>query len=600
MIIIGAGAAGLQIAYKAERQLSNVSFTIYEKNDDVGGTWLENRYPGCTCDIPSHSYQWSFWRNPGWSSYYAGAPEIWRYLKDFAVTFGLERYVQLRHEVREAKWVEEDGVWEVEIKRPDGSVFVDKAEMLVCCNGVLNKWKYPDIPGIEKFGGKLMHTARWDDSYDLSGKTVAVIGGGSSAVQTIPSIQPRVKKLIPFLRSPVWITAGFGAKYAAPGGVNFQYPEEQKQNFENDEEGFNKYCRDVEGELNKRFTLMHLNSKDQKVSRDFVAETMKERLGDNELLKQKLIPNFALGCRRMTPGSDYLESLSRPNVSVVTDAAASFTSTGVVDASGTEHKVDVVVCATGFAVNKAGYRILGRKGRDLHAEWADLPKSYMALMQDGFPNMFYFIGPNGPASHGSLLPILEWGTRYMFKLVTHMQRTSIRSLCPSRQACEDLSVHTHELLKRTAWSTPCSSWFKSGKTHGPVTAIWPGSRLHWFETLAAPRWEDFDVDYVKREGTQNRFGYLGNGYTQEELDQEGNSVWYFDVLKRELDAGKAAFEVLGDTSHRREVVEGRRPKGEKDVLDVEKVKAAREKVEGTSKGVDPVAEKGSVVNGVVA
>jgi cation diffusion facilitator CzcD-associated flavoprotein CzcO len=137
MIIIGAGAAGLEIAYKAERQLSNITFQIYEKNSDVGGTWLENRYPGCTCDIPSHSYQWSFWRNPNWSSYYAGAGEIWKYLKDFATSHDLERHIEFEHKVQEARWDEEKGVWEVRIQRPNGEVFVDKAEILASCHGVL-------------------------------------------------------------------------------------------------------------------------------------------------------------------------------------------------------------------------------------------------------------------------------------------------------------------------------------------------------------------------------------------------------------------------------------------------------------------------------
>ncbi len=137
MIIIGAGASGLQIAYKAERQLQNVSFQIYEKNNDIGGTWLENRYPGCTCDIPSHSYQWSFWRNPKWSSYYAGAEEIWRYLKDWAVVHDLERHVAFEHRIMGAKWNEGEGVWDVTVRRPDGEVFVDKGEILADCHGVL-------------------------------------------------------------------------------------------------------------------------------------------------------------------------------------------------------------------------------------------------------------------------------------------------------------------------------------------------------------------------------------------------------------------------------------------------------------------------------
>ena len=137
VIIVGAGAAGLQIAYKAERQLENVSWVIYEKNTDVGGTWLENRYPGCTCDIPSHSYQFSFYRNPNWSSYYSKSEEIWKYFKDFAIENNLEKYVRFKHEVEEARWIEADGVWEVTIQRPDGTTFTDRGEILASASGVL-------------------------------------------------------------------------------------------------------------------------------------------------------------------------------------------------------------------------------------------------------------------------------------------------------------------------------------------------------------------------------------------------------------------------------------------------------------------------------
>lgn len=145
ILIVGAGAAGLQIAYKALRQLPDVTFTIYEKNSDVGGTWLENRYPGCTCDIPSHSYQFSFWRKPDWKSYYAGAEEIRRYLKDFAVQNDLERFIHFRHRIEEAQWDEQKGVWRLTGRRPDGSEFSDEGEVLASCHGVLKYGGYPFI-----------------------------------------------------------------------------------------------------------------------------------------------------------------------------------------------------------------------------------------------------------------------------------------------------------------------------------------------------------------------------------------------------------------------------------------------------------------------
>ncbi|EXJ82704.1 hypothetical protein A1O3_06518 [Capronia epimyces CBS 606.96] len=538
IIIVGAGAAGLNIAYKAARQFApgEVTFSIYEKNEDVGGTWLENRYPGCACDIPSHAYQWTYAPKPDWSSYYAGSEEIWQYIKTWAVENDLLEKVKFGHKVTRAEWDEDEGIWKVQGVDRDGKPFTDEGSVLASCHGLLNTWKYPDIPGIKTFRGKLMHSASWDQEYDLEGKTVAVVGGGSSAVQIVPAIQPKVKKLIPYLRSPIWITAGFGSKYAAPGGGNFQYSQEQKDGFRKDAAHHRQYCRELEGELNKRFLLMHLHSDDQKVSRDFVADSMRTQLGNDPRLSTHLIPQYALGCRRMTPGSDYLSSLRRPNVEVMIDSVVGVTEDSVVDASGRETKVDVIVFATGFDVTRPPYEIIGRNGRNLGEEWAEFPKGYLSIMAEGFPNMFYYIGPNGPASHGSILPIVEWHTRWMFKVISHMQRTSIKALAPSRRAVDDLQIHTHELLKRTAWSSACSSWFKNGKKHGPVTAIWPGSRLHYFEVMKEPRFEDFDIEYFG-----NRFAYMGNGFTSTELSENGTAVWYFDILEREQAKGTTAF-----------------------------------------------------------
>jgi cation diffusion facilitator CzcD-associated flavoprotein CzcO len=389
MVCVGAGAAGLTIAHQASLELEKVDLQIYEKNESVGGTWLENRYPGCTCDIPAHSYQFSWSRNPNWSTFYAKAEEIWQYFEDTAVKFDLKKFIKFRHRVECATWNEGHGVWDLEIRGADGTIFTDSCEILVNGSGILNVWSYPNIPGIDTFEGKLMHSAHWDQTYDLAGKTVAVIGGGSSAVQIVPNIQPKVKKLIPFLRSPVWVTTGFGAQYAGPNGTNFVYPEEQKRKFRDDPDHFDEYVRGLEGELNKRFTLMHVKSKDQKASRDFVASKMREELGGDARLTKAMIPEFGLGCRRMTPGEGYLQSLTKPNVQVATDSVARFYENGLIDAAGVEHAVDVVVCATGFAnLFKPHFKCIGRNGTVLDDQFGDHPKAYMAIMAENFPNLF--------------------------------------------------------------------------------------------------------------------------------------------------------------------------------------------------------------------
>ncbi|KAJ6143406.1 monooxygenase [Penicillium samsonianum] len=524
VVCVGAGASGLQLAHKAERLLENVDLQIYEKNSDIGGTWLENRYPGCTCDIPSHSYQFTWARNPSWSSFYSGSEEIWQYMKDIAVKYELEKYVQLDTAVQSAEWDEESGHWNLKLSSPDGCANDDWCDILISASGIVNAWKYPAIPGLDSYKGKLMHSARWDSSFDLTDKTVAVIGGGSSAVQIIPNIQPQVGKMYAFLRSPVWITTGFGAKYAGPGGTNFKYSAEQIKEFQDNPEVLRKYCREIEGELNKRFNLMHGNSKDQQISRELIADIMKERLGD-EKLAENLVPEFALGCRRMTPGSGYLESLSKENVEVIHKSVVRLTEVGVVDEDGFEHKVDAVICATGFETSFAPqFTVIGRKGANIKEQFGDFPQGYLGISTANFPNMFLLAGPNCPSSHSSILPIMEWYTRYIFQMIEKMQTENIKSFEVKEDAVKDLYDHTHELMKRLVWSSPCRSWFKNGKIHGPVTAIYPGSRLHFFEMLKNVRWEDYKLEYKGA----NRFQFMGNGFTHCESSVEGDPVWYFD------------------------------------------------------------------------
>lgn len=387
VVCVGAGATGLQLAYKTERRLENIDLQIYEKNNDVGGTWLENRYPGCTCDIPSHSYQYRWARQESWSSFYSPSEEIWQYFKGVSDLNNLEKYIKFNSAVQSATWSEDEGQWKLRIQGPSGEI-PDWCDILISASGVLNSWKYPNIPGLEEFKGKLIHSANWDSSVDLNDKRVAVIGGGSSGVQIIPSIQPQVKKLTAFLRSPVWVIPGIGSTHSGPGGTNFQYSREQIQKFKDDPEEYDRYCRDVEGALNKRFTLMHRESADQKNSRDNVSSMMSDQLGHDDRLTSTMIPRFGLGCRRMTPGPGYLQALTKSNVEVINQSAIKITKDGVVDESGQEHKVDVIICATGFDTSFAPkYSIIGRNGINLQEQFGEFPVGYLAIMAVNFPNL---------------------------------------------------------------------------------------------------------------------------------------------------------------------------------------------------------------------
>lgn len=276
---------------------------------------------------------------------------------------------------------------------------------------------------------------------------------------------------------------------------------------------------------------------------------MSTQLNNDPTLTSQLIPDFALGCRRMTPGSGYLQSLTKDNVSVITSSVTKFIEKGVMDETGQEHEVDVVICATGFNASfTPHFEVIGRGGKSLKEEFGEMPKTYLAVTAADFPNLFrmllsspplislrclritadakyvVLLGSNGPVSHGSVLPIFDWHTRYMFSMIHKLQTENIKSFTPKPACVDEFFNYTHELMKRLAWSASCSSWFKMGKKDGPVTAVWAGSRLHYFEVMKDVRWEDYDIEYWGR----NRFQFLGNGYTQCELDPEGDAVWYFD------------------------------------------------------------------------
>lgn len=274
VILMGAGASSLNFFKKAEEELEKVDIVCYEKNDDIGGTWLVNRYPGCACDIPSVNYQFT-WKTKLWSHYYSYSPETWRYLKDIEEENDfINKYIKLKHQIERAEWDDEAGLWRFKIRNiTTNEVFDDAAEFFINAGGVLNKWKWPEIPGLHDFKGKLMHSANYEEGYDLKDKKVAVIGAGSSGVQIVAAITPKVEKLYHWVRSPIWITAAFGHGWAGPDGANFtcefilpyqhysdtnSHPDSQEQlrYLEENPEKYLEYRKQIENELNMRFKFI--------------------------------------------------------------------------------------------------------------------------------------------------------------------------------------------------------------------------------------------------------------------------------------------------------------------------------------------------------
>ncbi|RYN67830.1 putative sterigmatocystin biosynthesis monooxygenase [Alternaria tenuissima] len=517
VILMGAGASSLNFFKKAEEEMEGLEMVCYEKNRDVGGTWLENRYPGCACDIPSVNYQFS-WKIKLWSHYYSYSPEIWEYLKsierenDF-----IAKYIKLRHRLEHVEWDGAAGLWRCRVRDLEKDVvFEDSAEFFINAGGVLNNWKWPEIPGLKDFKGKLMHSANYEEGYELSNKRVAVIGAGSSGVQIVAAIQQKVQHLYHWVRSPIWITAGFAQTWAGKNGANFRYSREQLKYLEENPKKYLEYRKQIENELNQRFKFIIKGSEEARLAREYADTEMRNKLNNDSRLVEKMIPkNFNPGCRRPTPAPGYLEALVAPNATIFTDPIGSITANGFTDLEGTHHPVDVIICATGFDTSWLPRFPFIANGHDLRDLWSPEKgvTSYLSVGIPTFPNTFSFCGPYGPLGHGSFMPLIEQWTRYIFSAITKFQVENIKSLTPKLAPSVQFRQHADLFLQRTAWTSPCRSWFKQGKTDGQV-AIWPGSRLHFLKMMESPRYEDFEIEYWNA----NMWAFMGNGFEVREFD----------------------------------------------------------------------------------
>ncbi|KAL5352334.1 hypothetical protein ACLOAV_002281 [Pseudogymnoascus australis] len=402
IITIGAGVSAINFAHDIDTNPLNIELAIYEKNPEIGGTW------------------------------------ILAYLKKLAEKYNLLKYVRLSHRIVGAWWQEETQEWLVKIQRGDNpeDVFEDRCNILVNASGVLNKWKWPNIKGRESFKGSMLHSANWDNSISLEGKTVAAIGSGSSAVQIVPNIRPVANQLKCFIRSASWVTAGFGSSFAGKDGGNFKYTEAQKKILAEDPEMSLRYRKNSESEISSRFRFILNGSQEQATARAFAESEMKRKLAPKPEIAEAIIPkDFAVGCRRPTPGNGYLEALCEDNVEVVLEGIAEITPNGIRTVDGKEHQVDVIVCATGFDVSwKPAYPTIGRGNKSLSEEWKDIPSTYLSITVPQFPNYLIFNGPFGPYGHGSFLPITEVILKYFIQMIEKMAYEHVTAFEPKVEA----------------------------------------------------------------------------------------------------------------------------------------------------------------------
>ncbi|RDU99403.1 NAD(P)/FAD-dependent oxidoreductase [Trinickia dinghuensis] len=478
------------------KQMGVASLTIYEAASDIGGTWRDNAYPGAACDIPSHLYSFSFAPNPAWSRTFGSQAEILDYLKRCASEHGIAPLIRCNARVAKASFDDAARVWRLDIVAPAGvgtphiatrdvatpglseTVEVD---VVIAANGPLSRPAIPDIPGIERFGGALFHSARWDHGYPLEGNTVAVIGTGASAVQFIPHVQRRVARLQVFQRTAPWIMPRPDRPIGPYARRAFRFvPFVQRL------ARWTLYWRHE-----ARGLAFVVNPKWMRAPMRFATRYLERRVKD-PALRAKLTPDYLLGCKRVLLSSDYYPALTQPNVEVVTAPIREIVADGLLTEDGRHHRVDAIVCGTGFELADAGapFPVVGAHGADLDARWlSEGPQAYLGTSISGFPNFFMMIGPNTGLGHNSMVYMIESHIAYIASCLRTLCRRQARTM----EVREDVEFAFNERLRDafggTVWMSGCRSWYLSKR--GGNTALWPGFSFTFRRLTRRVRADDY-------------------------------------------------------------------------------------------------------------
>ncbi|KAJ5999337.1 hypothetical protein N7451_007147 [Penicillium sp. IBT 35674x] len=547
VILAGAGISGISFAHAVESgQLPNVELQILEKNAGLGGTWLENRYPGCACDIPSHNYLFTWAPNPKWSSFYVSAPEILQYLENVVEKFDLRKYVTVCRKITGAVWNDEKQKWIVTSRNTDGrrtvisskgvsdgeigEDIVEECDVFINASGYLNNWRWPNVPGRENYQGILAHSANYNPDIDLRGKRVAVIGNGSSGIQVTAAVQKVASHVGAYIRSPTYITANLGSRFIGQGVPNITYEEDQQKKWVENPEEYLTLRKEIEKELNFRFPLYIRESEFQTMAKDLTSKDMRAKLEKKPEVADLIIPSYGVGCRRPTPGPGYLQALASDNCEVVWGEIDSFTKTGLRSQDGKERDFNVIIAATGFDMSFVPrWPVIGRNGVNLQTEWEKDPACYLSAIAQDMPNYFVYMGPGSPVGHGSMITSIERITLYAVDLIRKLQTENYSSFRLKDGKAKAYQFQMLSWLEKTVWGDPCQSSFKNGMKDGALHAFHPGSRLHYFELLRRHRYEDFEwVSRCPEPGLD--FAWLNNGFLSHELspDEEADPTWYLN------------------------------------------------------------------------
>jgi cation diffusion facilitator CzcD-associated flavoprotein CzcO len=454
--IVGAGFGGLGMAIRL-RQAGLTDFAVFEQADEVGGTWRDNSYPGCACDVPSHLYSFSFALNPDWSATFSGHAEIWAYLNECVERFGVRPYLRLGHTVEEVAWDEAEAHWQLTTSHGPFT-----ARVLVIATGPLSDPSTPDIQGLDTFRGTTFHSARWRHDHDLTGRRVAVIGTGASAIQFVPEIQPTVAALALFQRTPAWVIPRRSRRITSVERALHRVP------------GVMRLRRELLYWGREMFALGFLHPRIGKAAQRMAERQLRRQVAD-EALRARLTPQYVMGCKRVLISNDYYPALTQPNVSVVTEAITEVRPNGVVTADGVEHEVDTIIFGTGFHVTDMPvmHHIRGRDGRTLGQAWSPTMRAYRGTTVPGFPNLFVLLGPNTGLGHTSVVLMVESQIEHILDVLNYQRQQGISAVEPTVDAQRRWVERVDARMAKTVWSQGgCVSWYLDAT--GRNSTLWPG------------------------------------------------------------------------------------------------------------------------------
>ena len=456
------------------------SFVIIEKSENIGGTWWDNRYPGCACDIPSHLYSFSFAPSTEWTRMYPGQPEIHAYLKRCVEQYALGPHIRLNTGFHEAAWDENEKSWNAIA----GDGVRIRARVLVSGMGALHVPRYPSIPGIERFKGPAFHSSAWDHSVNLDGKNVAVVGTGASAIQFVPQIAPRAGKLHLFQRTPAWIVPR----------LDFAFSEKWKRRFRNIPLTRWALRQYIFWRQEIRVLGFLGNETFRKKVEDISLRHIARRIKDPKM-RAALTPNYQLGCKRVLVSDDFYPALNRPNVELVTDQITEVREHTIITQDGVERPIDVLIYGTGFRASEPliGCRIVGRGGVEIHDAWKDRMSAYLGVTVTGFPNLFILLGPNTGLGHNSVVLMIEAQVRYAMKCLKLMHRRKHNVIEVRPETQQRFVDEIYRRMKRTVWqSGGCQSWYQDQRT-GEITTLWPGSVVSYLRRTRSVSASDYKL-----------------------------------------------------------------------------------------------------------